>query len=383
MEVPGACQASAGILFRYAARPAERARHGWALAVLGLAGGRWQGPASARAASTSTERLNPRVASCDTTSNSASRKTSSVAAGYMSRQAPRSSKLKSGSVTCGRPWPAGPFPVEGCVATICRLWKTKESNKNGPVRKVLPGNHNFRRGHTPKICCPEGTRSWACRRSTTPHPRKSKHYGWTSSRSRSWVKCWTALSTSSGGTLSSPTSARAGIRPSSERVRGGGPVDGMRRWLSCSSGVARGSPPFSNTSVSARRTVTAHCRTEVWRALHRRAVEGRTLVFVDGSGFHLPPSVVRTCGPQGQTPIVKKKLTRDYLLVTAGLKPTGKSCTLVHRESLSSEGGLVFLKHLVVLTGAKLLVVWDGSPIPPPGEPEALSWRRKARSKSI
>jgi transposase len=108
----------------------------------------------------------------------------------------------------------------------------------------------------------------------------------------------------------------------------------------------------------------AHWRTEVWPELHRRAVaERRTLVFIDESGFYWLPSVVRTYGPQGETPVLDKKLTRDHLSVMAGVTPAGKLYTLVRRESLSSAESVVFRKHLLVQTGKKLLVIWDGSPI--------------------
>jgi len=108
----------------------------------------------------------------------------------------------------------------------------------------------------------------------------------------------------------------------------------------------------------------ARWRTQVWPDLRRRAMaERRSLVFVDESGFYLLPSVVRTYGPQGQTPVVAKKLTRDHLSVMAGVTPAGKLYTLVRREALSSVESVVFLKHLLVQTGKKLLVIWDGSPI--------------------
>jgi transposase len=108
----------------------------------------------------------------------------------------------------------------------------------------------------------------------------------------------------------------------------------------------------------------AHWRTQVWPELRRRAAaERRTLVFVDESGFYLLPSVVRTYGPQGKTPVVDMKLTRDHLSVMAGLTPAGKLYTLVRREALSSSESVVFLKHVLVQTGKKLLVIWDGSPI--------------------
>lgn len=108
----------------------------------------------------------------------------------------------------------------------------------------------------------------------------------------------------------------------------------------------------------------ARWRTKVWPELRRRAAaERRSLVFVDESGFYLLPSVVRTYGLQGHTPVIDKKLTRDHLSVMAGVTPAGKLYTLVRRESLSSSESVVFLKHLLMQTGKKLLVVWDGSPI--------------------
>ncbi|WP_088252167.1 IS630 family transposase [Fimbriiglobus ruber] len=108
----------------------------------------------------------------------------------------------------------------------------------------------------------------------------------------------------------------------------------------------------------------AHWRTDVWPELRQRAVaEHRTLVFVDESGFYLLPSVVRTYGPQGHTPVVAKTLTRDHLSVMAGLTPAGALYTLVRRESLSSSESVVFLKHVLIQAGKKLLVIWDGSPI--------------------
>jgi transposase len=108
----------------------------------------------------------------------------------------------------------------------------------------------------------------------------------------------------------------------------------------------------------------ARWRTETWPQLRRQvATERRTLVFVDESGFYLLPGVVKTYGPKGQTPVIDKRLTRDHLSVMAGITPAGKLYTLVRRESLSSSESVVFLKHVLVQTGKKLLVIWDGSPI--------------------
>jgi transposase len=108
----------------------------------------------------------------------------------------------------------------------------------------------------------------------------------------------------------------------------------------------------------------ARLRTETWPQLRRQAAtERRTLVFVDESGFYLLPGVVKTYGPKGQTPVIDKRLTRDHLSVMAGVTPAGKLYTLVRRKSLSSAESVVFLKHLLVQTRKKLLVIWDGSPI--------------------
>jgi transposase len=108
----------------------------------------------------------------------------------------------------------------------------------------------------------------------------------------------------------------------------------------------------------------AHWRVEVWPELCQQASrERRTLVFVDESGFYLLPGVVKTYGPKGQTPVVAKRLSRDHLSVMAGVTPAGKLYTLVRQESLSSSESVAFLKHLLVQTGKKLLVIWDGSPI--------------------
>lgn len=91
--------------------------------------------------------------------------------------------------------------------------------------------------------------------------------------------------------------------------------------------------------------------------------ERRTLVFVDESGFYLLPGVVKTYGPKGRTPILHEWQTRDHLSVMCGVTPEGKLYTLVRSVSLNSLHSVTFLEHLRRLTGGKLLVIWDGSPI--------------------
>lgn len=105
-------------------------------------------------------------------------------------------------------------------------------------------------------------------------------------------------------------------------------------------------------------------RVEVWPELLRRVQrERRVLVFEDESGFYLLPGLVRTYAPEGQTPVIREKQTRDHLSVLGGMTPHGKVDTLVRQESLNGLHSIEFLRHLLRVAGARLLVIWDGSPI--------------------
>lgn len=105
-------------------------------------------------------------------------------------------------------------------------------------------------------------------------------------------------------------------------------------------------------------------RSEIWPELMMQArKERRVLVFVDESGFYLLPGVVKTYAPEGQTPVLREKLTRDHLSVMGGMTPEGKLYTLVRQESLSGWHSIEFLVHLGRVAGRRLLVIWDGSPI--------------------
>jgi transposase len=105
-------------------------------------------------------------------------------------------------------------------------------------------------------------------------------------------------------------------------------------------------------------------RAEVWPELQRQARRSRrVLVFEDESGIYLLPGVVRTYAPEGQTPVIRRKVTRDHLSVMGGMTPDGKIYTLARQESLNGLHSIEFLKHLLQVAGERLLVIWDGSPI--------------------
>jgi transposase len=105
-------------------------------------------------------------------------------------------------------------------------------------------------------------------------------------------------------------------------------------------------------------------RSEVWPELLRRARrQRRVLVFEDESGFYLLPGLVRTYAPEGRSPIIREKQTRDHLSVMGGMTPEGQVYTLVRPDSLTGWDVIEFLIHLGRVAGDRLLVVWDGSPI--------------------
>jgi transposase len=105
-------------------------------------------------------------------------------------------------------------------------------------------------------------------------------------------------------------------------------------------------------------------RDEVWPERRQRARrERRTLVFEDESGFYLLPGVVKTYAPEGLTPVLREKQTRDHLSVMGGMTPEGKVYTLARQEPLNGLHTIEFLVHLGHVAGDRLLVIWDGSPI--------------------
>jgi transposase len=105
-------------------------------------------------------------------------------------------------------------------------------------------------------------------------------------------------------------------------------------------------------------------RDEAWPILLKKArKERRLLVFEDESGFYLLPGLVRTYAPEGRTPVIREKQTRDHLSVMGGMTPAGKVYTLVRRKALNGLHCIEFLEHLLAVTNRRLLVIWDGSPI--------------------
>lgn len=95
----------------------------------------------------------------------------------------------------------------------------------------------------------------------------------------------------------------------------------------------------------------------------KAVAEGRTLVFVDQSGFYLLPGKVRTYAPVGQTPIIRAPLSRDHLSAMGGITAEGKLYLVVQERPYRGPDVVGFLKHLARQVAGKLLVIWDGAPI--------------------
>jgi transposase len=105
-------------------------------------------------------------------------------------------------------------------------------------------------------------------------------------------------------------------------------------------------------------------REETWPGLLDKArKERRVLVFEDESGFYLLAGLVRTYAPRGNTPVIREVQTRDHLSVMGGMTPQGKVYTLVRKKPFNGLHCIEFLEHLRAVTGRRILVIWDGSPI--------------------
>ena len=93
------------------------------------------------------------------------------------------------------------------------------------------------------------------------------------------------------------------------------------------------------------------------------AREGRTIVWVDESGFALLPAVVRSLAPRGHPPTLRFPVTREHLSVISGVTPSGRLLLQVQDHAFRSPDVLQFLRHLLRHLPGKLLVIWDGAPI--------------------
>src|SRR5258706_270205 len=76
----------------------------------------------------------------------------------------------------------------------------------------------------------------------------------------------------------------------------------------------------------------------------RAEAEGRTILWVDESGFYLLPLAVRTWAPRGQTPILRVKLTHDHLSAISGSTLDGRLFMQGAEGAYDSVGVVGFLR---------------------------------------
>ena len=98
-------------------------------------------------------------------------------------------------------------------------------------------------------------------------------------------------------------------------------------------------------------------------ASSKAQAEGRTIVWVDESGFYLLPAAVRTYAPRGRTPRLRVPLSHDHLSVMGGLTAAGQLLLQTQAHAYRGPDVVGYLKHLLRHLPGKLLVIWDGSPI--------------------
>jgi transposase len=97
--------------------------------------------------------------------------------------------------------------------------------------------------------------------------------------------------------------------------------------------------------------------------------EGRTIVWVDESGFYLLPALVKTWAPRGaarrgQLPTLRLPLTRDHLSVISALTEDLRVLATTWEGAITGKRVVSFLQHVLRRVPGQVLVVWDGAPIP-------------------
>jgi DDE superfamily endonuclease len=155
-------------------------------------------------------------------------------------------------------------------------------------------------------------------------------------------------------------------------VREGGRSDTQRVWCELPPGACEPFTQEAEVEFAQARASGEPAGRSSDRTLKRGALafsekgaigEGRTILFVDQSGFYLLPTVVRTYPPIGQTPIVREQLSRDHLSVMSGITLEGKLLMMEQEGAFKGPDVVRFLKHALRQLPGKLLVIWDGSPI--------------------
>ena len=90
---------------------------------------------------------------------------------------------------------------------------------------------------------------------------------------------------------------------------------------------------------------------------------GRTILWVDESGFYLLPALLRTWAPVAKTPVIRRKLAYEHLSAISAISITGELYLAAQDCSYKGPDVIRFLEQLLREIPGKLLVIWDGAPI--------------------
>jgi len=109
-------------------------------------------------------------------------------------------------------------------------------------------------------------------------------------------------------------------------------------------------------------------RDELPRIIEEASERGAHLIFLDESGFFLTPTVRRTWGPTGQTPVLPCFDKRDRLSAISGISLSPERSRLnfyfellPDNKNVKAADVVRFLRHLKRQLGGPFTVLWDGS----------------------
>jgi transposase len=91
--------------------------------------------------------------------------------------------------------------------------------------------------------------------------------------------------------------------------------------------------------------------------------EGRTILFVDESGFYLLCGLVRTRSPVGQRPLLREWVSRDHLSAICGITEGGELYFWQQEKAFDGDGVVGFVKQLLEQIPGRVGIVWDAAPI--------------------
>lgn len=87
------------------------------------------------------------------------------------------------------------------------------------------------------------------------------------------------------------------------------------------------------------------------------------IYFADETAFYMTPTVVKTWSPVRRTPILSGPVRRDHLSVIGALTLEGSLYIQVHVSSIGAKAVVRFVRHLLMHTSDRILLLWDSARI--------------------